>query len=105
MRSRPRWTMPARRAFAPAALSWQIPCFPMSFAEGVRGVICIHHDQANFARKLHGFQRQREPFFGPPVRCATNAHGTAFDLVGNEAAGPTSFMAVLRFVVRQWAVQ
>jgi len=36
------------------------------------------------------------------VLYATSAHGTAFDLVGNEAAGPTSFMAALGFVVRQW---
>jgi 4-hydroxythreonine-4-phosphate dehydrogenase len=61
-----------------------------------------HHDQANIARKLHGLRDSAGPFFGPPVPYATTAHGTAFDLVGNEAAGLTSSWLLWRFVVRQW---
>jgi len=54
MRSRPRWTMPARRAIRAAALSRQTPCFPSYLQRGCGGDL-QHHDQANIARKLHGF--------------------------------------------------
>ena len=75
--------------------------FPRSFAEGVNGVVCMHHDQANIARKLHGFRDSASAFLGLPVPYATTAHGTAFDLVGQGAADPSSLMAALRFVVGQ----
>ena len=79
--------------------------FPRSFAEGINGVVCMHHDQANIARKLHGFRDSASVFLGLPVPYATTAHGTAFDLVGQGAADPSSFMAALRFVVGQCHAQ
>jgi len=79
--------------------------FPRSFAEGVQGVICMHHDQANIARKLQGFRDSASAFLGLPVPYATTAHGTAFDLVGQGAADPSSFIAALRFVVGQCDVR
>ena len=75
--------------------------FPRSFAEGIQGVVCMHHDQANIARKLHGFGDSASAFLGLPVPYATTAHGTAFDLVGQGAADSSSIMAALRFVVGQ----
>lgn len=75
--------------------------FPRAFAEGFRGVVCMHHDQANVARKLHGFADSATAFLGLPVPYATTAHGTAFDLVGRGVADPSSFLAALRFAVGQ----
>jgi 4-hydroxythreonine-4-phosphate dehydrogenase len=77
--------------------------FPRAFAENVQGVICMHHDQANVARKLHGFKDSASAFLGLPVPYATTAHGTAFDLVGHGAADPSSYIAALTFVVGQCA--
>jgi len=75
--------------------------FPRAFAEGFHGVVCMHHDQANIARKLHGFRDSATAFLGLPVPYATTAHGTAFDLVGQGAPDPSSFVAALNFVVGQ----
>jgi len=77
--------------------------FPRAFAESLHGVICMHHDQANVARKLHGFKDSASAFLGLPVPYATTAHGTAFDLVGHGVADPSSYIAALRFVVGQCA--
>jgi 4-hydroxythreonine-4-phosphate dehydrogenase len=75
--------------------------FPRALAAGARGVVCMHHDQANIARKLHGFRDSASAFLGLPVPYATTAHGTAYDLVGHGAADPSSFLAALNFVVNQ----
>jgi 4-hydroxythreonine-4-phosphate dehydrogenase len=75
--------------------------FPRVIAEGMRGVVCMYHDQANIARKLRGFKDSASGFVGFPVPYATTAHGTAFDLVGTGKVDPSSLIAALGFVVRQ----
>jgi 4-hydroxythreonine-4-phosphate dehydrogenase len=77
--------------------------FPRAFAENVQGVICMHHDQANVVRKLHGFKDSASVFLGLPVPYATTAHCTAFDLVSHGAVDPSSYIAALFFVIRQCA--
>ena len=75
--------------------------FPRAIASKIRGVVCMYHDQANIARKLHGYQDSATAFIGLPVPYATTAHGTAFDIVGTGKADPSSLVAALRFVLGQ----
>jgi 4-hydroxythreonine-4-phosphate dehydrogenase len=75
--------------------------FPVSMALKMDGVVCMYHDQANIARKLHGFQNSASAVLGLPAPYATTAHGTAYDLVGTGTADPSSLMTALEFVSRQ----
>jgi 4-hydroxy-L-threonine phosphate dehydrogenase PdxA len=70
-------------------------------ASEMDGVVCMYHDQANIARKLHGFQNSASAVLGLPAPYATTAHGTAYDLVGTGKADPSSLIAALDFVTRQ----
>jgi 4-hydroxythreonine-4-phosphate dehydrogenase len=69
--------------------------FPRAVAERLGGVVCMYHDQANIARKLHDLRSQATLFLGLPVPVATTAHGTAFDLAGTGTATPDSLVAAL----------
>jgi 4-hydroxythreonine-4-phosphate dehydrogenase len=60
------------------------------------GVVCMYHDQANIARKLHARRRGATIFMGLPVPCGTTAHGTAFDIAGRGIADPGSFLDAIR---------
>ena len=60
------------------------------------GVVCMHHDQANIARKLQPKNEGATLFMGLPVACGTTAHGTAFDIAGKGIADPGSLRAALR---------
>jgi 4-phospho-D-threonate 3-dehydrogenase / 4-phospho-D-erythronate 3-dehydrogenase len=75
--------------------------FPRAMASKMDGVVCMYHDQANIARKLHGFQNSASAVLGLPAPYATTAHGTAYDLVGTGKADPSSLIAALDFVTRQ----
>ena len=75
--------------------------FPRAMASEMDGVVCMYHDQANIARKLHGFQHSASAVLGLPAPYATTAHGTAYDLVGTGTADPSSLLAALDFVTRQ----
>jgi 4-hydroxythreonine-4-phosphate dehydrogenase len=61
------------------------------------GVVCMYHDQANIARKLLATRSGATIFLGLPVVCATTAHGTAFDIVGQGVADPGSLRAALNY--------
>ena len=69
--------------------------FPRAMASKMDGVVCMYHDQANIARKLHGFQNSASAVLGLPAPYATTAHGTAYDLVGTGTADPSSLIAAL----------
>jgi 4-hydroxy-L-threonine phosphate dehydrogenase PdxA len=73
--------------------------FPRALAEGIGGVVCMYHDQANIARKLHDLRTQATLFLGLPVPVATTAHGTAFDLAGTGTANPGSLRAALETTI------
>ncbi len=60
------------------------------------GVVCMYHDQANIARKLHARRRGATIFMGLPVPCGTTAHGTAFDIAGQGVADPGSMVDALQ---------
>lgn len=72
--------------------------FPRAAAEGFDGIVCMHHDQANIARKLHPFPGAATVVTGLPVPIATTAHGTAYDKVGAGTADPGSLLTALRHV-------
>jgi 4-phospho-D-threonate 3-dehydrogenase / 4-phospho-D-erythronate 3-dehydrogenase len=61
------------------------------------GVVCLYHDQANIARKLHATRDGVTLFMGLPVICATTAHGTAFDRAGTGTADPGSLVAAIEY--------
>lgn len=50
----------------------------------------MYHDQGQIAMKLLGFDGGVTVQGGLPVVIATPAHGTAFDIVGRNAASPAS---------------
>lgn len=64
------------------------------------GVVCMYHDQANIARKLHFRRKGATIFMGLPVICATTAHGTAFDIAGNGVGDPNSFEEALNYTAK-----
>jgi 4-hydroxythreonine-4-phosphate dehydrogenase len=51
-------------------------------------VITMYHDQGQIAIKLMGFDRGVTVHGGLPVAITTPAHGTAFDIVGQNKANP-----------------
>jgi len=63
------------------------------------GVVCMYHDQANIARKLHATRRGATIFMGLPVPCGTTAHGTAFDIAGKGIAEPGSLSDALTYTI------
>jgi 4-hydroxy-L-threonine phosphate dehydrogenase PdxA len=64
------------------------------------GVACMHHDQANIARKLQPRNEGATLLMGLPVPCGTTAHGTAFDIAGKGIADPGSLRAAMRITAR-----
>jgi 4-hydroxythreonine-4-phosphate dehydrogenase len=74
--------------------------FVRAFGGDFDGVVCMHHDQANIARKLQPMNQGATIFVGLPVAYGTTAHGTAFDIAGRGIADPGSLSAALEYVVR-----
>jgi 4-hydroxythreonine-4-phosphate dehydrogenase len=74
--------------------------FVRAFQGDFDGVVCMHHDQANIARKLQPMSSSATIFVGLPVAYGTTAHGTAFDIAGQGIADPGSLEAALQQVVR-----
>jgi 4-hydroxythreonine-4-phosphate dehydrogenase len=74
--------------------------FVRAFRGDFDGVVCMHHDQANIARKLQPMNQSATIFAGLPVAYGTTAHGTAFDIAGRGLADPGSLQAALKHVVR-----
>ena len=85
------------------AVSGPIPAdavFVFAVAGEFDGVVCMYHDQANIARKLHATRRGATIFMGLPVPCSTTAHGTAFDIAGKGIAEPGSLSDALTCTTR-----
>jgi 4-hydroxythreonine-4-phosphate dehydrogenase len=73
--------------------------FVRALAGEFDGVVCLYHDQANIARKLHATWQGATFFLGLPFACATTAHGTAFDKAGQGIAHPGSLETALRHTI------
>ncbi|UCE49457.1 MAG: 4-hydroxythreonine-4-phosphate dehydrogenase PdxA, partial [Phycisphaerales bacterium] len=86
-----------------------IRCFgPFSadtlFLRAVRGefdgVVAMYHDQGMIPVKLVGFERATNVTIGIPIIRTSPAHGTAFDIAGQNAADPTSMKAAIATAIR-----
>lgn len=58
--------------------------------DAYNGIVTMYHDQGQIAMKLLGFDGGVTVQGGLPVVVATPAHGTAFDIVGRNAASVAS---------------
>lgn len=56
--------------------------------KGVNGIVAMYHDQCQIANKLLEFDRGVVIHGGSPVPTVTTAHGTAYDIVGQNKANP-----------------
>jgi 4-hydroxythreonine-4-phosphate dehydrogenase len=55
---------------------------------GYDGVVTMYHDQGQIAMKLMGFEKGVTVHGGLPVPITTPAHGTAYDIAGQNLANP-----------------
>lgn len=74
------------------------------FLKAMRGevdaVVTMYHDQGQIAIKLLGFERGVTVAGGLPIPITTPAHGTAFDIAGQNRANPGATRAAFDLLVR-----
>jgi 4-hydroxythreonine-4-phosphate dehydrogenase len=74
------------------------------FLKAVRGevdaVVTMYHDQGQIAIKLLGFERGVTVAGGLPIPVATPAHGTAFDITGQNKANVGATLQAFNLLVR-----
>ena len=77
------------------------------FLKAVRGevdaVVTMYHDQGQIAIKLLGFERGVTVAGGLPIPVATPAHGTAFDIAGQNRASVGATLQAFNLLVRMAA--
>jgi 4-hydroxythreonine-4-phosphate dehydrogenase len=61
------------------------------------GVVAMYHDQGLIPVKLVAFESACQTTLGLPIIRTSVDHGTAFDLVGQNAANPESMKSAIRF--------
>ncbi len=66
----------------------------------VDAVVTMYHDQGQIAIKLMGFDRGVTVAGGLPIPVATPAHGTAFDIAGQNKANVGATLQAFNLVVR-----
>jgi 4-hydroxythreonine-4-phosphate dehydrogenase len=66
----------------------------------VDAVVTMYHDQGQIAIKLMGFERGVTVAGGLPIPIATPAHGTAFDIVGQNKANVGAIRQAFDLLVR-----
>jgi 4-hydroxythreonine-4-phosphate dehydrogenase len=59
---------------------------------GYDGVITMYHDQGQIAMKLMGFEKGVTVHGGLPIPITTPAHGTAYDIAGQNVANPQAML-------------
>jgi 4-hydroxythreonine-4-phosphate dehydrogenase len=64
------------------------------------GVVALYHDQGHIPVKLLGMHRAVNITLGLPLVRTSVAHGTAFDIVGQGRADPTSMLSAIEAAVR-----
>jgi 4-hydroxythreonine-4-phosphate dehydrogenase len=63
-------------------------------------VVTMYHDQGQIAMKLMGFQRGVTVGGGLPIAITTPAHGTAFDIVGQNRADVGAMIEAFKLAIR-----
>ena len=66
----------------------------------VDAVVTMYHDQGQIAIKLLGFERGVTIAGGLPIPVATPAHGTAFDIAGQNKANVSATQQAFSLLVR-----
>jgi 4-hydroxythreonine-4-phosphate dehydrogenase len=66
----------------------------------VDAVVTMYHDQGQIAIKLMGFERGVTVAGGLPIPVATPAHGTAFDIAGQNKANVGATLQAFKLLVR-----
>ena len=66
----------------------------------VDAVVTMYHDQGQIAIKLLGFERGVTIAGGLPIPVATPAHGTAFDIAGQNKANVSATQQAFGLLVR-----
>jgi 4-hydroxythreonine-4-phosphate dehydrogenase len=66
----------------------------------VDAVVTMYHDQGQIAIKLLGFERGVTVAGGLPVAVATPAHGTAFDIAGQNKANASAIRQAFDLLLR-----
>jgi len=67
---------------------------------GYDGVVTMYHDQGQIAMKLLGFEQGVTVHGGLPIPITTPAHGTAYDIVGQNLANPQAMRNAFDLAVR-----
>lgn len=64
------------------------------------GIVAMYHDQGHIAMKLLGGRRAVNISAGLPIVRTSVAHGTAYDIVGQNRADASSLVAAVRIAAR-----
>lgn len=67
---------------------------------GYDGVVTMYHDQGQIAMKLMGFEKGVTVHGGLPIPITTPAHGTAYDIVGQDVANPQAMINAFELACR-----
>lgn len=70
--------------------------FVKALSHAYDAVLCLYHDQALIPIKTTGFKETVNLTLGLPFVRTSPAHGTAFDIVGQNKADPTSMMKAIQ---------
>jgi len=63
------------------------------------GVVAMYHDQGMIPVKLVGFDQATNVTIGIPIIRTSPAHGTAFDIAGQNVANPAGMKAAIRAAI------
>ncbi len=74
--------------------------FLPSNREKYHGIVCMIHDHGHIAMKLLGGRRAVNITAGLPIVRTSVAHGTAYDIVGQNIADASSLVAAVRVAAR-----
>lgn len=77
--------------------------FLKAMRKEVDAVVTMYHDQGQIAIKLMGFERGVTVAGGLPIPIATPAHGTAFDIAGQNKANVSATRQAFNLLVRMAA--
>jgi 4-hydroxythreonine-4-phosphate dehydrogenase len=64
------------------------------------GVVAMYHDQGMIPVKLIGFEQATNVTIGIPIIRTSPAHGTAFEIAGQNIANPAGMKSAIRTAIQ-----
>ncbi|MHC4568022.1 MAG: 4-hydroxythreonine-4-phosphate dehydrogenase PdxA, partial [Planctomycetota bacterium] len=64
------------------------------------GVVAMYHDQGMIPVKLVGFEQAANVTIGIPIIRTSPAHGTAFDIAGQNVANPSGMKSAIKTAIQ-----